>query len=67
VVFVVFAVEVSERAMKRPMLVATIEALFMRAPVSFAELIVIFPMASATVVSIVVVVRESLRGRCHQR
>jgi hypothetical protein len=34
-VFVVFTVQVSERTMKCPMLVATIEALFMRTPVSF--------------------------------
>jgi hypothetical protein len=60
-VFVVFAVQIPERAMKRAMLGTTMEALFMRTPVSFRELVVELPMPSATVVSVVVVVRESLR------
>jgi hypothetical protein len=56
-VLVVVTVQVSERTMIRAMLGTTIEALFMRTPVSFSELIVEFAMASVTVAPVVVVVR----------
>jgi hypothetical protein len=56
-ILVVVAVQVSERTMIRAMFGAAVEALFVRTPVRFAELIVEFAMASVTVAPVVVVVR----------